>query len=571
MIHSYLNTIKIVFFTLFLILNYHLVISADYSYCGRFIIDGYFNDWNSTASIDDKIGDANGKLDILQMKVGNDEKYVYFYVKFDSTINLQENNNITLYIDNDNSATTGEQINGIGADLVWHFGQRFGNFYVKKNKYFLKHSSIELVSLPSVNSNEFEIALPIDKTVYGNKIFPQSQFRFALTTDTLGGDVIPDNGEFINFTISYCDQIPLQIINIEKENTAFIRISAWNCLQDSISNPNLKGQFERIFKTINPDMMGLEELYTTDETYVTKLFNEAIPGTAFHIKKQPYTDIVLVSRYPILASKQINGNAAFLIDMQEQFHTNALVIVVHLPASQNNDSRLKEILDIVNFIYKAKNKQIWSNLEINSPIFVIGDMNFVGLKEQLDTMLSGIYQGSGSWNDWDNTAFAEANPRLTEEPFCYSWINNLSYYGPGKLDYIFYSDYVSDLKKSFVIYTTKMSNTAISKYGLNYDDSPKASDHCPIVADFQLKNISDVETNNEQTQQFKIENNAIVLKQNSNSFVVIYNILGQIVKQKQVKDIEQIDISYLKQGIYFIVIVDNQLNMQIKSYFIKNY
>lgn len=557
-----MNFYKINLLLIFLLLISKPLYSEDYSYCSRIIIDGYFDDWNEVPSIDDEKGDTQA-LDILQVKMTQDNDYVFFFIQFNQEINLQENNNITLYIDNDLSSSTGELINSIGADIVWRFGLRQGDWYVNNFKNYIKHYDLEFCALPTVTSNKFEFAISKKKQFNGVTPFQTNKFKILIKAED-NGDYFPDKNKDITFMITQCDQPPLPVIDLEKESDNYLRISCWNSLNDNIANSSLEGNFIRIFKAISPDIIGLEELYKTEEPFVTSLFSKAFPNTNYFVKKQPYCDVVLVSKFKILDSKQINGNAAFLVDMQEKYHTNAVVIVAHLPAMQNNDSRMSEVLNIINFIKELKAGKKWSNFEKNSPIFIIGDMNFVGYSEQLNTILTGIYKGQGEYNDWDGTAFQEANPRLTEIPLSFTWISN-GYYWPGKLDYIFYSDYVAEKKKSFVLYTPKMTNNAISKFGLNYDDSPKASDHCPITADFSIKNTNSINFFNNDRIQFTVNNN----KLNINgltvpSNLVICDILGNIVKTLYFIPDNDLYLEDLRQGIYFVKL--EKINYLFKFY-----
>jgi exonuclease III len=537
------------FFVIYLLFTYTLF-SEDYSYCSRIIIDGYFDDWNEVPSIKNNSIDMQ-ILDINQIKMSQDDDYVFFFIQFNQVINLQENNNITLYVDNDLSSSTGEQINSIGADIVWRFGLRQGDWYVNKTKYYIKHIDFEFCALPSVTSDKFEFAISKKKQFNGTNPFPSSKFKISIRTDDQG-KFFPNND--IIFAITQCDQPPLPIIDLTKEDDNYLRVSCWNCLKDNIANASLEGNFIRIFKAINPDIIGLEELYNTEEGFVSSIFAKALPNETYYVKKQLYCDVVLVSKFKILDSKQINGNAAFLVDMQEKYKTNAVVIVAHLPAMQNNDSRMTEVINIVKFIKDLKDKKKWSNFEKYSPIFIIGDMNFVGNNEQLNTMLTGLYQNSGEYNDWDGTSFQEANPRLTEIPLSYTWISN-GYYWPGKLDYIFYSDCVTEKKKSYVLYTPKMTNNAISKFSLNYNDSPLASDHCPITADFIVKRPNSVENLQNESIMLITNKNQIFIQGLSESVnIYIYNLLGNLVMSTNYNPGDYINLDNLNNGVYFIKI-----------------
>ena len=123
----------------------------------------------------------------------------------------------------------------------------------------------------------------------------------------------------------------------------------------------------------------------------------------------------------------------------------------------------------------------------------MGDMNFVGDYRQLRTILQGdvvqesIY-GPDEAPDWDGTPIKACIPHLNDSRHIYTWPGTGSSYYPGKLDYIFYSDYSLQLEKSFVYHT---------------DPAPLASDHLPVVADFSINpNLGSIEL--EQNPKFRI-------------------------------------------------------------------
>lgn len=550
--------IKYPILLLFLILFcYSNSFSKEYSHCGKIIIDGDYDDWDSVPSIQDSINDANGGIDLLEMKLSQDDNYIFIYLKFNSEFNLQENNSINLYIDCDNNSNTGEKFREIGADLIWKFGDRQATFYKDNNTFYFKHSILDLCGLPSVTSKEFELSLSKNCLYNNQKVFTSDKIKLALSTG-VNNDIFPDIGiDNVTFLFTQCDQTPLIPIEIEKEKSEFLRLSCWNVLQDNLSNSSLTNIFQRIIKTYQPDIQGFEELYNTSENFVQNFINLSFPGQTWYVKKQQNTDVVLCSRYPILQSLPINGNAAFLVDLKEKYGKKALIIVAHLPASQENTQRLSEIQNIIDFITLVKSGKSSLILEKNSPIFIIGDMNLVGFSEQLKLLLSGITNGTGTI-DWDSTSFLESNPRLTEAPFCYTWTKSYSYYWPGKLDYIIYSDFSASLKKSFTINTSKMSYSNIAKYNLNKDDSQNAADHLPIISDFEILNQNNVPAKENQKDVYFARNTSELLNNTEYDYnLSLYDILSNRILEQKFVSQSSISLGFIPNGVYFAVIKNN--------------
>ena len=50
------------------------------------------------------------------------EQHLFLRLELGQSINLQEDNELTLHLDTDNDPTTGKQTLGLGAELSWTFG-----------------------------------------------------------------------------------------------------------------------------------------------------------------------------------------------------------------------------------------------------------------------------------------------------------------------------------------------------------------------------------------------------------------------------------------------------------------
>jgi hypothetical protein len=250
-----------------------------------------------------------------------------------------------------------------------------------------------------------------------------------------------------------------------------------------------------------------------------------------------------------------------LLDLTEKFGTKGLFVVAHLPASQENSKRLSEIYNIVNFVKSTKNNQTSLKIEKNSPVFIFGDMNLVGFSEQLRLLLTGSTDGLIQDIDWDNTSFAESSARLTESPFCYTWTKAVSYYWPGKLDYLIYSDFASQLKKSFSINTLKMSNDILEKYNLKIDDSQLATDHLPIISDFKITDFNSLqfESDNKEVYYFQLENE-IINNSDANFEFKVYDLLGKAIWNGTLMSHSSYFFPNLTKGNFFIMLNSGNYN-----------
>ena len=96
------------------------------------IMDGVFDDWANIPSVMD--GDDPGVMDLLEMKVANDETYLYVYLRVAEEIKLVEAlipHSIYLQIDTDVDAATGYEVQeGFGSELGIDFVDHFAYYNV---------------------------------------------------------------------------------------------------------------------------------------------------------------------------------------------------------------------------------------------------------------------------------------------------------------------------------------------------------------------------------------------------------------------------------------------------------
>ena len=71
-------------------------------------------------------------------------------------------------------------------------------------------------------------------------------------------------------------------------------------------------------------------------------------------------------------------------------------------------------------------------------------------------------------------------------PFSYTWYNEGSNFSPGRLDYIIYSGSNLLLQNSYSLFTPSLPLDSLIAFNLLADDAVVASDHLPIIADFEL-------------------------------------------------------------------------------------
>jgi len=477
------------------------------------VMDGQFDDWAALSPLySDPSGDAPaGTADFGQVWVTNDEQYLFFSFELGVEVLLQDANEICLFLDTDNNATTGLSIHGIGAELAWTFGQREGRFQLN-DVSTIEQGVLGIVSAPTVSGTVFEVAIDRNALPDGqNPLFSNPSLRFVLE-DIQSGDLLPDSIGGISYTFDDNTTLPeFDYIPLGKQDPADVRFLSYNVEFDALFDPSRQPAFIRILQATEPDIIGFQEILSHSAEETKAVIESALPlpqgESWFAARSGP--DLVVVSKYPVLESFSIPGwnsgdsNAAFLLDMQSKWGTNLLLLVGHPPCCRNEDGRQRDIDAMMAFVRDAKAEGGELDLEPETPIIILGDMNLVGRKEQLNTLLTGTIVNTNQFGesfspDWDGSALADLSPRHVALPMTFTWYRESSSFHPGRLDFIVYSDAVLQEGNNYVLFTPAMPSDTLEAYQLQLGDATLASDHLPVVGDFQYRALtgSHIEENN---------------------------------------------------------------------------
>ena len=473
----------------------------------RILLDGEFSDWAALTAIhSDPPGDGSGGVDFGKLWAANDAKMLYLRIELGTELNMQSDNAVVLYIDSDANAATGMPVEGIGAELEWQFGNRSGSFFHNGGEISVNHFPLGLVTAPTVSSGEFEISLARDARPDGqNLLFTGNEISIVFK-DLDSGDVLPNSSGGVTYAFSNDALPPLDFPVIAKQHPTGIRFLSYNVEVNGLFDPVRQAGMARMIHAIQPEIIGFQEIYQFNADDVKNEIETILPsgGTQQWFSAKQGPDIIAVSRYPILQSFGIQGsngstgNGAFLIDLRPKFDSDLLFIAAHTPCCGNDAGRQQEIDAIMAFIRDAKAPGGSLTLAAATPVVIVGDMNLVGDAQQLRTLRTGEIINTGTWGqpfspDWDDTDFADLLPRhLTSSQF-FTWFSPSSSFSPGRLDFLVFSDAVTDVLKSFVLFTRALPPDTLAAYNLQpLDDA--SSDHLPLVADLQFSPLTGVST-----------------------------------------------------------------------------
>ena len=460
-------------------------------------IDGQFHDWDNVGiAYSDMEGDGMS-ADFGDVKITYDMEFLFIYFNFhNGEYLMQDGNAFHLYIDADNNASTGLDFHGIGAELDWTFGQREGVFYINGGSEIIWQNDLTLRIGPTITSTEFEIAISRESDVLTlNESQVLAEGKIVIAEAPPNSDTVPNEDGGIYFSIGE-DTVPLpDPIPLERKHEDDIRIVTYNTWNDGFLDEERQPHFKRIIQALDPDVIALQEHWDWDE--IDDIIQSWFPDEPWHAS-WTHRDMVVLSRFSIIddASLISSGRTmGALLDTEEELGKNLLIVNSHLSCCANNEDRQQQVDEFLSVCREwISNENGPFNLEDETPFVHVGDFNFVGYRQQVETIRIGDIVDENEYGedflpDWDNTAVVDLFSRHTHKRMGYTWRSDGSSFNPGKLDYIFYSDATIDTGRHFTLNTLAMEEATLMEYGLEWDDTQEASDHLPRVFDITLNDL----------------------------------------------------------------------------------
>lgn len=512
-------------------------------------IDGLFNDWGNVPVAYQDIDNDHVDADYSTLKITYDSEFLFIYINFHENEYLMQNwNDFHLYIDSDNDQSTGNLIRGVGADLIWSFGGRSGKQYINGQESTVYQNDLTLRIAPTVTSSEFEIAIARGSsplTLNNQQIMTQGKIVFSeLEGGT--GDFIPDELGGVSFSIGEDFIIGPEPITIERLNESDLRVVSYNTLNEGILDSDRQDHFKRILQTIDPDIIALQEHSDWDEIH--DIIQSWFPQEQWYAS-WTYRDLVILSRFQIIHDANIISSErtmAALLDTEDELGKNLLIFNSHLSCCDNDEGRQEQV-DEFSSVWRnwVQNGNGPFELEYGTPFIHLGDFNYVGYNQQVETIKTGDIINENDFGvdflpDWDSTAIIDLFSRQTHKRMGYTWRNDGSSFNPGKLDYIFYSDASIDTGKHYILNTLAIDQTDLDNYNLQLDDTQEASDHLPLVFDIIVSSNVGVGDDDALPNSFRIYPNYpnpfnsttkidYQLPKKTNVQLVIFDILGRSV------------------------------------------
>jgi endonuclease/exonuclease/phosphatase family metal-dependent hydrolase len=274
---------------------------------------------------------------------------------------------------------------------------------------------------------------------------------------------------------------------------------SYNVLRSSIFDGNAQQSYRRILEAADPDIIGYQEVYEYSATETEQVSEGALDISDAWNWAKVDLDLVLGTRYPILDTYQIPGgdglpSGAFLVDAKEALGDSLIVVLMHpkcCGGMSEDQSRQETVDGVAAFLRDVTRGEGPFGVGAETPVAVVGDMNFVGDAQQPRTLRTGQIQNTGQFGrsaspDWDDSSLLDTNPRQTGAPL-HTTTFSPGGFPPGRLDYAYVTDSVLDVVHEFVLTTRPLSDATLQEQGLQRDDTPTASDHLPVVLDLTLR------------------------------------------------------------------------------------
>ncbi len=447
--------------------------------------------------------------------LASDEHHTY--VRFQPTgepYTLQSAGKTTsILFDVDNNAATGMRpeggsaaVGGLGVDVEVAFSwPRTDNATGKRsagrgvvmftydatgNRQPVAREDWDFAAAPTYASNWYEAR--ISRTPAGPLVIPQQgllssgMFAGAVVTRDLEGKITSSGDVFKGKLPDHCiDGARRSNMRVPAKAEGTYRVVSYNVLR---SAPEAKPDvYSRIFKALDADVYLLQEWEYSSNEALAAWFTKNVGGT-WYAAGLPGTvrdnrGVAVVSKFPtelVTPYLQVHpegqrepSNVRFAGVRVDTPGADIIASSVHLKSAGSNGSpedirRIAEARAIVEALDKLDN-------EAGTITIIGGDYNLVGSRTPLDVLMTKT--------DVDGSDKAIADAMTLGDRTYTTWAEAGNLFGPGRLDWLVYSDSTAKATRSFVLDSARLTDDSLQRAGLELTDTAEASDHLPVVVD----------------------------------------------------------------------------------------
>ncbi len=469
------------------------------------VMDGQFDDWCEAGMLHDDRGDVptTGTLDLGRLWAAHDREHLHLLLETGRETLMQDaespiGNRISLFLDVDGSAETGLRRDGLGVDVQIAFGEKIVTRHGPDGQTTQTTlNDVGLIMMPTHSSDTFEyqIALGGIGPYADLATLPDPPLIRFFLQDLTTSDRLPNEGSIEYLLPAPEGEEVHEPIALERMAPSDIRLLVHNVLKSNIvKNPE---PFARYLRALRPDLICFQELEEwTVEQAVAFVTGVLPPGEGQQWHGAQQADVVTLSRWAPAQQAVVDENLICRFDVPTTGGgVRGLVLFnMHTPCCAFYEARQRE---------HDRAIAAWRDILTGSPealiagnpddaVILCGDFNMVGYARELYAVRDGdIFDNERFGGDFApgraHGSLVSAPLRHTHSPQTYTWRWDPSEFGPGKLDYVLFSDDALKLKRNFTLWTPEMPAEALAAAGLEPPDSPNASDHLVLVADFEVR------------------------------------------------------------------------------------
>lgn len=500
------------------------------------VIDGEMTEWTGHPPVvADSLGDDSGRVDLRAVSQQQDAQYVYLHLLFRRPVSLLSlGGTLSLAFDADGDAATGAELEGLpGADFAIDWSPRDSSGHPTEGVALRvvgpgglvrrtdAHES-GLTTLPGVLSRSFELRVArgrqLGEILAARPTFTGSVYRARLAYHDASGSV---RDALPAFTVRLAEpyrveQVAAQLEDpLRRANGTAFRMLQWNTADHGLmERPEV---FRRIIRALDPDVLMLHEvngelgregmarfLASLDTAsrkipwrfsfgggggYQRSIVASRNAVTEFsEFRFIPYPRPVrdsLLALAPAASRERLRTGldaglatggavvelaggrmAAFPLDLQSAGND---------PASWQERRRRWEARLIREHAARALER-----LPRPDGVVVAGDFNLVATDSALRILLApGLAPGL--------EPMRAADARQLDGRTAATWDAGRGPFTPGRLDWFLYGGGTLVVRRSFVFDARDLSDRWLAAHGLRRDDTDRASDHMPIVVDFDWR------------------------------------------------------------------------------------
>jgi endonuclease/exonuclease/phosphatase family metal-dependent hydrolase len=527
------------FFPLPVVVGAAFLLAGPLAAQGPVVLDGRFDDWDSaTVTIPDGVYAPGAEPGFRVAKASHDDGAVYLLLDLGRPLNvLSLDGTVSILFDADGDPSTGSALHGLeGVDLVVDLrpfypiaggppgigaGVRFATGGPTDGA-FSRHDSYDvgLTFAPTYASRFVELRIDRGYGALGGvgpaggvTLFAGDRYAAKLVFTGSDGSVRQGVGA-PPFTYELVGGRPRPLPAGGEDplarapGTSF-RVLAWN-----VSRGNLldrKDRFARVLAAARPDIILLHEAPAGAAEEIAD-FLSGLPGPDGEDWHLMYGEAggpqrgVIVSGRPVIAVHELE-EISYPDSLFEQLKSLAgrsrpqgfggpeaglpalggivelkdaslLIVTLDLQCCGNGTETVEEYVRQIEVaaIHEAITEALARHGGGVDAVIVAGDFNLVGSREPLETMLREV--------DVDGSGLAVAGALQLDGLSNATWDGGAGPFPPARLDFMLFGDAALRLERAFVLDTRDLTNEWLDHHGLRAEDTERASDHLPVVADF---------------------------------------------------------------------------------------